>query len=122
MARFGNAVWHPPFPDFGAFSSSNSHRNSISDPHASPRRERTYTEHDETRSGFRLLRATPLHIELHGIVQTLNLSSLTFGTSYDLGGSLNGMDVARDNSFLLVAQDSIGPAQGSFQKVDLATG
>jgi len=57
-----------------------------------------------------------------GIVQTLNLSSLTFGTSYDLGGSLNGMDVARDNSFLLVAQDSIGPAQGGFQKVDLATG
>jgi hypothetical protein len=57
-----------------------------------------------------------------GIVQTLNLSSLTFGTSYDLGGALNGMDVARDNSFLLVAQDSIGPAQGGFQKVDLATG
>lgn len=57
-----------------------------------------------------------------GIVQTFNLATLTFGTSYDLGGSLNGLDIARDNSFLLVAQGATGPAQGTFQKVDLATG
>src|SRR5436190_21792892 len=57
-----------------------------------------------------------------GIVQTFNLSTHTFGTSYDLGGSLNGMDIARDDSFLLVAQNAIGPAQGTFHRVELATG
>ncbi|MEY2489029.1 MAG: hypothetical protein QOC70_971, partial [Verrucomicrobiota bacterium] len=57
-----------------------------------------------------------------GIVQTFNLSTLTFGTSYDLGGSLNGLDIARDNSFLLVAQNATSGSQGTFHKVDLATG
>ena len=57
-----------------------------------------------------------------GIVQTFNLSTLTFGTSYDLGGSLNGLDIARDNSFLLVAQNATGATQGTFHRVDLATG
>ena len=57
-----------------------------------------------------------------GIVRTFNLSTLTFGTSYDLGGSLNGLDIARDNSFLLVAQDATSGSQGTFHKVDLATG
>src|SRR4051812_21360188 len=58
----------------------------------------------------------------NGIVQTFNLSTLSFGTSYDLGGSLNGLDIARDNSFLLVAQSATGATQGTFQRVDLATG
>jgi hypothetical protein len=57
-----------------------------------------------------------------GIIQTFNLSTLTFGTRYDLGGSLNGLDVARDNSFLVVAQNAYGIAEGAFQKVALTTG
>jgi hypothetical protein len=53
-----------------------------------------------------------------GLILTFHLSTLTFGTSYDLGGSLNGIDIARDNSFLLVAQ-----SQGStFQRVNIASG
>ncbi|HKP05162.1 MAG TPA: hypothetical protein VJU77_17565 [Chthoniobacterales bacterium] len=58
----------------------------------------------------------------NGIVQTLDLATLTFGPSYDLGGSLNGVDIARDDSFLLVAQNAIGAAQGVFHKVALPTG
>jgi hypothetical protein len=57
-----------------------------------------------------------------GLVKTFHLSTLTFGTSYNLGGSLNGIDIARDNSFLLVAQDGIGISQGTFQRVNLASG
>src|SRR5438477_111483 len=57
-----------------------------------------------------------------GVVQTFNLSTLSFGTSYNLGGSLNGLDVARDNSFLLVAQNTVSGSQGTFHKVDLSTG
>jgi len=57
-----------------------------------------------------------------GIVQTLDLATLTFGTSYDLGGPLNGVDIARDSSFLLVAQNTVGASQGMFNKIALATG
>src|SRR5437867_4608144 len=57
-----------------------------------------------------------------GLVKTFRLSTLTFGTSYNLGGSLNGIDIARDNSFLLIAQDGIGISQGTFQRVNLASG
>jgi hypothetical protein len=57
-----------------------------------------------------------------GLVKTFHLPTLTFGTSYNLGGSLNGIDIARDNSFLLVAQNGIGISQGTFQRVNLASG
>jgi hypothetical protein len=57
-----------------------------------------------------------------GLVKTFNLATLTFGSSYNLGGSLNGLDIARDNSFLLVAQNSYGVSQGTFQRVNLASG
>ena len=57
-----------------------------------------------------------------GIVHTFNLSTLTFGTSYNLGGWLNGLDIARNNSFLLVAQNNTSGNQGTFHKVDLASG
>jgi len=57
-----------------------------------------------------------------GLIKTFHLSTLTFGTSYDLGGSLNGIDIARDNSFLLTAQNNLGISQGVFQRVDLPTG
>ena len=57
-----------------------------------------------------------------GLIKTFNLSTLAFGRSYNLGGSVNGIDIARDDSFILAAQDSVGISQGSFQRVNLATG
>jgi hypothetical protein len=57
-----------------------------------------------------------------GTVRKFSLSTLTFETIYQLGGKLNGMDIARDDSFLLVAQDTISGTQGTFHKIDLATG
>jgi hypothetical protein len=57
-----------------------------------------------------------------GLVESFNLATQTFGTSYNLGGSLNGLDIARDNSFLLVAQNNTGATQGTFQRIDLGTG
>ena len=57
-----------------------------------------------------------------GLVKTFHLSTRTFGMTYNLGGSLNGLDIARDNSFLLVAQGTIGVSQGRFQRVNLASG
>jgi hypothetical protein len=57
-----------------------------------------------------------------GLIKTFHLSTRTFGTSYNLGGSLWGIDIARDNSFLLTAQNNFGISQGFFQRVDLPTG
>jgi len=57
-----------------------------------------------------------------GLIKSFNLLTLTFGRSYNLGGSVWGIDIARDDSFILAAQGNIGIAQGSFQRVNLATG
>jgi DNA-binding beta-propeller fold protein YncE len=57
-----------------------------------------------------------------GVVNSYNLNTQTLGPSYNLGGSLNGLDIARDNSYLLVAQNNTGVSQGSFEKVDLPSG
>jgi hypothetical protein len=57
-----------------------------------------------------------------GLVKTFQLSTLTFGTTYNPGGSLNGIDIARDNSFLLSAQNNFGISQGTFHRIDIATG
>ncbi len=57
-----------------------------------------------------------------GFVWPYNLTTNSFETPIDLGGSLNGMDIAADGSYLLVAQNEFGVAQGAFQKVTLATG
>src|SRR5262245_17516169 len=57
-----------------------------------------------------------------GLIKTFELSTLTFGTSYNPGGSLNGIDIARDDSFLLTAQNEVGISQGTFHRVDIATG
>jgi hypothetical protein len=57
-----------------------------------------------------------------GLIKTFHLSSRTFGTTYNLGGSLNGIDIARNDSFILAAQNNIGASEGTFQKVNLATG
>jgi hypothetical protein len=57
-----------------------------------------------------------------GLIKTFDLSTFAFGKSYDLGGSVNGIDIARDDSFILAAQNSVGAGQGVFQRVNLATG
>jgi hypothetical protein len=61
-----------------------------------------------------------------GFVETYNLSTQAFGTIYNLSGplmgSLNGVDIARDNSFLIVAEDFVPGSSGLFYRLDLATG
>src|SRR5437762_7528279 len=57
-----------------------------------------------------------------GLIKTFDLSTRSFVRTYDLGGSLWGIDIARDNSYILAAQDSVGISQGTFQRVNLATG
>ncbi len=57
-----------------------------------------------------------------GLIKTFNLSTHTFGRSYNLGGWVWGIDIARDDSFILAAQASVSGSQGTFQRVNLATG
>ena len=57
-----------------------------------------------------------------GLIKTFDLSTFAFGRSYNLGGSLWGIDIARDDSFILAAQNSIGAGQGAFERVNLLTG
>jgi WD40 repeat protein len=57
-----------------------------------------------------------------GWVRAYNLSTGQLETGYNLGGSLNGMDIASDDSFLLVAQDVVSGSQGIFHRVDLSSG
>jgi VCBS repeat protein len=57
-----------------------------------------------------------------GLIKAFHLVTRTFGPSYNLGGSLNAIDIARDDSFILAAQDNVGVSQGSIQRVNLRTG
>jgi hypothetical protein len=57
-----------------------------------------------------------------GVVQRYSLTSGQLETAYTLGGSLNGIDIAPDDSFLVVAQNQVNGSQGSFHKIDLRTG
>src|SRR2546423_520956 len=57
-----------------------------------------------------------------GFVQRYNLTTNQIDNSYNLGGSLNGLDIAPDDSFLLVAQGQLENSQGKFQKLNLTTG
>ena len=57
-----------------------------------------------------------------GLVWPYNLSTNSFGAPYDLGGWLNAVDIAADDSFLLIAQQNSGVTQGAVQKLNLATG
>ena len=58
-----------------------------------------------------------------GFVRTFDLSTLTLGSTFYFGGTLNGLDIARDNSFLLIAQGQVfGTSPGLFHKLDLVTG
>jgi hypothetical protein len=57
-----------------------------------------------------------------GLVWPYEIALRTLGTPYRIGGALNGVDIAPDDSFLIVAQEGHGVAQGTFQKLNLATG
>jgi len=57
-----------------------------------------------------------------GLIKTLNLSTRTFGRSYNLGGWIWGIDIAPDDSFILAAQATVSGSQGTFQRVNLANG
>ena len=57
-----------------------------------------------------------------GLVWPYNLSTNTFGTPFNFGGSPFGLDITADDSVLLVAQGTTGLTQAAFQKLTLATG
>ena len=57
-----------------------------------------------------------------GFVERYNISTGQLETPFNLGGSLNGIDIARNNSFLLVAQNAVGVSQGTVHKVNSSTG
>jgi hypothetical protein len=57
-----------------------------------------------------------------GFVQRYNLSTGQLEAPFNLGGMLNAIDIARDNSFLLVAQQDVGVSQGTIHKVNTSTG
>ena len=58
----------------------------------------------------------------NGLVDPYNLSTGIIEMPFNLGGSLNGIDIARDNSFLLIAQGTAGISQGTFYKLALSSG
>ena len=57
-----------------------------------------------------------------GLVQVYNTSTHVLQSPYNLGGSLRGLDIASDDTFLLVAQNNVGATQGTFHRIDLRTG
>ena len=57
-----------------------------------------------------------------GWVRPYDLVAGRLETGYNLGGSLNGVDISADDSFLLVAQSVAGTTEGHFHRLDLHTG
>jgi WD40 repeat protein len=57
-----------------------------------------------------------------GFVQRYNLTTNQVDNSYNLGGSLNALDIAPDDSFILAAQNNLTNGEISFQRLDLSTG
>ena len=57
-----------------------------------------------------------------GTVQAYNLNTHQVDATYNAGSSLNGIDIAPDDSFLLVAENSTGIAQGVFYRINLSDG
>ena len=57
-----------------------------------------------------------------GLVWPFNLLARKFEMPYDLGGPLNGVDIAPDDSYLLVGQTKTGLTQGVLHKITLSTG
>ncbi|HVF73183.1 MAG TPA: hypothetical protein VM940_16395 [Chthoniobacterales bacterium] len=58
----------------------------------------------------------------NGTVVRYNLLSSQLEGSFNLGGSLNGLDIAADDSFLLVAQNVVSGSQGIIHRVNLING
>lgn len=56
-----------------------------------------------------------------GFVWPFNLSTNSLETPYNIGGSLNGVDIAADDSFLLIAENHTGLGHGIVHKLDLDT-
>jgi hypothetical protein len=63
-----------------------------------------------------------LYISTSDEIQRYNLFTGQLESPYILGGSLRGLDISADDSFLLVAQENTDGVQGTFHKLDLATG
>src|SRR5436309_2478738 len=57
-----------------------------------------------------------------GFVQRYNVATNQIDNSYNLGGSLNALDIAPDDSFILAAQNNLANGKISFQRLDLSTG
>src|SRR5438067_3059962 len=57
-----------------------------------------------------------------GFVQRYNVATNQIDNSYNLGGSLNALDIAPDDSFILAAQNNLANGDISFQRLDLSTG
>ncbi len=57
-----------------------------------------------------------------GLVRRYNLAHHKFDATYTLGGSLNGTDIAPDDSFLLATQTNTGVSGGVIHRLDLKTG
>jgi hypothetical protein len=57
-----------------------------------------------------------------GFVRPYNLITNQLEAGYNLGGSLNGVDIAADDSFLLVAQGNVANGNGVVHRLDLMTG
>ena len=57
-----------------------------------------------------------------GFVRRYNGATAQLEASYNLGGIVNGIDITRDDSFLLVAQQLVSASQGTVHKVNSSTG
>ena len=57
-----------------------------------------------------------------GWVRPYNLLTRQLEPGYSLGGSLNGVDIASDDSFLLIAQGTTSGSEGTFHRLNLNTG
>ena len=57
-----------------------------------------------------------------GAVKVFNVSNGKLSKTYSVGTSLNGIDIATDDSFLLVAENNPGSSQGAFYRVNLPHG
>ena len=57
-----------------------------------------------------------------GWVRPYNLETKTLEPGYNLGGSLNGIDIAPGDSFLLIAQQNPTGSEGTIHRLDLTTG
>ena len=84
---------------------------------AAPPSGSTFRDMVFNQSGSRLYISTR-----DGFIWPYRTADGVYEQPYYLAGTLNGLDIAPDDSFLLVAQQNDGVREGVFQKLDLATG